>query len=140
MRMAAVQTVNTDLVVDLVVPGGPSLPVTSQFRYSTSDPYAVTLRFLVEGDQWVTWIFARELLEHGITAPVGEGDVQIWPGDRDGARCVFLHTRSPHGAATFMLPLTLVVEFLLNSYSVVPSGTEADFLDIDAEIADLRAT
>ena len=73
--MAAVQTVNTDLVVDLVVPGGPPLPVTAQFCYSTSDPYAVTLRFLVEGDQWVTWIFSRELLEHGITAPLGDGDV-----------------------------------------------------------------
>jgi hypothetical protein len=135
-----VATVTTDLIADLVVAGGPPLPVTSQFSFSRFDPYAVTLRFLVDGDQWVTWIFSRELLEKGITSPMGEGDVQIWPGDRDGARCVFLHTRSPHGAATFMLPLTIVVEFLLNSYSVVPSGTEADFLDIDAEIADLRAT
>lgn len=137
--MTAVPTVTTDLVVDLVVPGGPPLPVTSQFSYSTADPYAVTLRFLVEGDQWVTWIFARELIEHGVTSPVGEGDVQIWPGDRDGARCVFLHTRSPHGAATFMLPLTVIVEFLLNTFAAVPSGTESDFLDLDAEIAELRA-
>ena len=37
--MAAVPTVTTDLVVDLVVPGGPPLPVTSQFSYSTFDPY-----------------------------------------------------------------------------------------------------
>jgi hypothetical protein len=137
--MAAVQTITTDLVVDLVVPGGPPLPVTSQFCYSTSDPYAVTLRFLVEGDQWVTWIFARELLEQGATASVGDGDVQIWPGDRDGSRCVFLHTRSPHGAATFMLPLTVIVEFLLNTFAAVPSGTESDCLDLDAEIAELRA-
>lgn len=136
--MSAVPTVTSDLVVDLVVPGGPPLPVTSQVSYSSSDPYAVTLRFLVEGDQWVTWIFARELLERGITAEVGEGDVQIWPGERDGARCVYLHTRSPHGAATFVVPLTAVVEFLLNTFSVVPSGTESDFVDLDAEIAGLR--
>jgi hypothetical protein len=137
--MSAVPTITSDLVVDLVVPGGPPLPVTSQVSYASSDPYAVTLRFLVEGDQWVTWIFARELLEHGITAEVGEGDVQIWPGERDGARCVYLHTRSPHGAATFVLSLTVVVEFLLNTFAVVPSGTESDFVDLDAEIADLRA-
>jgi hypothetical protein len=133
-------TVTTDLIADLVVAGGPPLPVTSQFSFSRFDPYAVTLRFLVDGDQWVTWIFARELLETGITSPRGDGDVQIWPGERDGARCVFLHTRSPHGAATFMLSLTMVVEFLLNTYSVVPSGTESDFVDLDAEIADLRTS
>jgi hypothetical protein len=133
-------TVSTDLIADLVVAGGPPLPVTSQFSFSRFDPYAVTLRFLVDGDQWVTWIFARELLEKGITSAQGEGDVQIWPGERDGARCVFLHTRSPHGAATFMLSLTVVVEFLLNTYSVVPSGTESDFVDLDAEIADLRTS
>jgi hypothetical protein len=136
--MATASTVTSDLVVDLVVPGGPPLPVTSQVSYDPSDPYAVTLRFLVEGDQWVTWIFARGLLEAGITAEVGEGDVQVWPGERDGARCVYLHTRSPHGAATFVLPLTVVVEFLLNTFAVVPSGTEGDFVDLDAEIARLQ--
>ena len=137
--MTAVSTVTTDLVAELIVAGGPSLPVTSQFSFSRHDPYAVTLRFLVDGDQWVTWSFARDLLEQGITAAVGEGDVQIWPGDRDGARCVFLHTRSPHGAATFMLSLTIVVEFLLSTLALVPSGTESDFLDLDAEIEGLRA-
>jgi hypothetical protein len=137
--MTSVSTVNTDLVADLVVAGGPPLPVTSQFSYSRHDPYAVTLRFLVDGDQWVTWIFARELLEQGITSASGEGDVQIWPGEQDGARRVFLHTRSPHGAATFTLSLTVVVEFLLSSFALVPSGTESDSLDLDAEIEGLRA-
>ncbi|HSP38470.1 MAG TPA: SsgA family sporulation/cell division regulator [Frankiaceae bacterium] len=137
--MPVSSTVTTDLVADLVVAGGPPLPVTSQFSFSRHDPYAITLRFLVDGDHWVTWIFARDLLEQGITASIGEGDVQIWPGEQDGARCVFLHTRSPHGAATFVLSLTIVVEFLLSTLAVVPSGTESDFLDLDAEIEGLRA-
>lgn len=131
-------TVTTDLVVDLVVADGPPLPVTSQFEFAQHDPYAVTLRFLVDGAQWVTWTFARELLERGITADVGEGDVQVWPGERDNVRCVFLHTSSPHGAATFVLSLPVVVEFLLSTYALVPSGTESDFLDLDAEIEALR--
>jgi hypothetical protein len=137
--MSAVPHVTSDLLVDLVVVGGPPLPVTSRFAFSQDEPFAVTLRFLVEGDQWVTWTFARGLLEEGISTAAGEGDVQIWPGIRDGERCIFLHTRSPHGAATFVLPLNSVVEFLLSTYALVPSGTESDHLDIDAEIAFLRA-
>jgi hypothetical protein len=133
-------TVTTDLVVDLVVAEGPPLPVTAQFCYSRTDPYAVSLRFLVDGDQWVTWTFARELLEQGITEAVGDGDVQIWPGERDDVRCVFLHTRSPHGAATFVLSLTATVEFLLTTLAVVPSGTESDVLDLDAELAAFLAS
>ena len=136
--MTAAPTVTTDLVVDLVVAGGPPLPVTSRFTFVQDDPYAVTLQFLVDGDQWITWSFARALLEEGISTPVGEGDVQIWPGVQDDERRIFLHTRSPHGAATFTLPLNTVVEFLLATYALVPSGTESDYLDIDAEIAVLR--
>jgi hypothetical protein len=133
-------TVTTDLVVDLVVAGGPPLPVTAQFSYTRTDPYAVSLRFLVDGDQWVTWTFARDLLEDGITSSVGQGDVQIWPGDRDGARCVYLHTRSPHGAATFVLALQTTVEFLLSTFAVVPSGTESDALALDDEIAEFLSS
>jgi hypothetical protein len=132
-------TVSADLVVDLVVAGGPPLPVTSRFSFRKDDPFAVELRFLVDGDQWVTWTFARSLLEEGISNPAGEGDVQIWPGTREGERCIFLHTRSPHGAATFLISLTTAVEFLLSTYALVPSGTESDHLDLDAEIAELRA-
>ena len=131
--------VTSDLVVDLVVAGGPPLPVTSQFVFRKDDPYAVELSFLVDGDQWVTWSFARALLEEGVSHPAGEGDVQIWPGIREGERCIFLHTRSPYGAATFLLGLNTAVEFLLSTYALVPSGTESDHLDLDAEIAELRA-
>ncbi len=131
--------VTSDLVVDLVVAGGPPLPVTSQFEFRKDDPYAVELRFLVDGDQWVTWTFARALLEEGVSQPAGEGDVQIWPGLREGERCIFLHTRSPYGAATFLIGLNTAVEFLLSTYALVPSGTESDHMDLEAEIASLRA-
>jgi hypothetical protein len=137
--MTSAPNVTSDLVADLVVAGGPPLPVTSRFGFSQDDPFAVTLRFLVDGDQWVTWTFARALLEEGIRTAAGEGDVQIWPGTRGAERCVFLHTRSPHGAATFVLALNTVVEFLLSTYVLVPSGTESEHLDLDAEIAVLRA-
>jgi hypothetical protein len=137
--MTSAQTVTADLVVDLVVAGGPPLPVTSRLAFMQDDPYALTLSFLVDGDQWVTWTFARALLAEGISSAAGEGDVQVWPGVRDSERCTFLHTRSPYGAATFVLPLNAVVEFLFRTFALVPSGTESGFLDIDAEIAGLRA-
>lgn len=137
--MTAAQTVTADLVVDLVVAGGPPLPVTARLAFSQDDPFALTLSFLVESDQWVTWTFARALLAEGISSAAGEGDVQVWPGVREAERCTFLHTRSPHGAATFVLPLNTVVEFLFRTFALVPSGTESELLDIDSEIAVLRA-
>jgi hypothetical protein len=127
--------VTTDLSLHLVVPGGASLPVSAGFRYDSADPYAVHVGFRTGGDEVVEWTFARQLLADGVTHPVGEGDVQAWPGSDDGAHTVCLSLSSPSGSALFEMPLGGLVEFLTRTYSAVPTGLESDFVDIDAELA-----
>jgi hypothetical protein len=127
--------VTTDLSLLLVVPGGAALPVSAGFRYDSSDPYALHVGFRTGGDEIVEWTFARQLLADGVTHPVGEGDVQVWPSADDGPHAVCLSLSSPSGSALFEIPLCGLVEFLTRTYSAVPTGLESDFVDIDAELA-----
>jgi len=127
--------ITTDLSLLLVVPGGAALPVSAGFRYESADPYAVHVGFRTGGDEVVEWTFARQLLADGVTHPVGEGDVQVWPSSDDGPHAVCLSLCSPSGSALFEIPLGGLVEFLTRTYSAVPTGLESDFVDIDAELA-----
>ena len=47
--------------------------------------------------------------------------------------CVSLS--SPSGRALFEAPLSELVEFLTKTYAVVPTGSESDYVDVDAELA-----
>jgi len=119
----------------LVVPGSPSLPVTADVTYDHADPYAVRVAFHTGGPDVVEWTFARSLLTDGVTRPVGEGDVQVWPSHTGGKPVVCLSLSSPSGRALFEAPLTELVEFLTKTYAVVPTGSESDHVDVDAELA-----
>ena len=129
------ETVTTELSLRLVVPGSTSLPVTADMRYDVGDPYAVHVGFRTGGDEVVEWTFARQLLTDGVTHPVGEGDVQVWPSADAGAQVVCLSLSSPSGQALFEVPLAGLIEFLTRTYSAVPTGSESDFVDLDAELA-----
>lgn len=130
--------VTAEFALRLVVPGGNALPVLAGLRYDAADPYAVHVGFRTGGasDEAVEWTFARQLLTDGVTHPVGEGDVQVWPShDHDDAAVVCLALSSPSGKALFEMPLTELVEFLSRTYEAVPTGRESDFVDLDAELA-----
>lgn len=133
--MSRPTTVTTELALRLVVPGSSALPVLAAVRYDASDPYAVHVGFRTGGDDIVEWTFARQLLTDGVTHPVGEGDVQVWPSSSGGARVVCLSLSSPSGSALFEVPLAELVEFLTETYAAVPTGSESDFVDLDAELA-----
>ena len=128
-------SVTTQLELRLVVPGNPSLPVLAETTYDQSDPYAVRVAFHTGGSDVVEWTFARSLLTDGVTHPVGEGDVQAWPSHSAGRPVVCLSLSSPSGRALFEAPLAELVEFLTKTYAVVPTGSESDFVDVDAELA-----
>jgi hypothetical protein len=125
----------TEIALRLVVPGSVSLPVPSDLRYDPSDPYAVHVSFRTGQEDTVEWTFARQLLTDGVTCPVGEGDVQVWPTTGDDLPVVCLALCSPSGRALFEMPLTELVEFLSATYAAVPTGSESAHVDLDAELA-----
>jgi len=131
-------SVSSELHLRLVVPGAASLPVRADLDYDTTDPYAVRVSFHTgtpsSGDV-VQWTFARQLLTDGVSAPAGEGDVQVWPSSTAGSAVVCLSLSSPSGRALFEVPLSELAEFLGRTYAAVPTGSEADHVDVDAELA-----
>jgi hypothetical protein len=137
--MTHIATVSAELELRLVVPGGPSLPVVATLRYETADPWAVRVGFQTggEGDGVVEWMFARQLLTDGVAKTVGEGDVRVWPSKIGREHFVNLAMASPSGSALFEIDRDALVEFLQQTYLAVPTGHEADVVDIDAELAAL---
>ena len=128
-------SVTASLELRLVVPGNASLPVMAELAYDQGDPYAIRVAFHTGGADVVEWTFARSLLTDGVTHPVGEGDVQVWPSHAGGKPIVCLSLSSPSGRALFEAPLAQLVEFLTKSYAVVPTGNESDHVDVEAELA-----
>ena len=139
--MNPIASVSTELELRLVVPGGPSLPVLAGLRYSADDPWAVRVTFQTGGEEdgSVEWMFARQLLTEGVRETVGEGDVRVWPSVTDGERVVNLAMASPSGSALFEIDRDALVEFLQQTYLAVPTGSEEDVVDLDAELALLLA-
>ena len=135
-------TVRTKLQLSLVVPGAISMPVQAGLSYDARDPYAVTVSFHTgagTADDVVEWTFARQLLTDGVSTPVGQGDVQVWPSTSETEPVACLSLSSPSGKALFELPLPELVEFLSMTYAAVPRGAESDHVDVDAELALLLA-
>ncbi|MCW2571911.1 MAG: sporulation and cell division protein SsgA [Frankiales bacterium] len=131
-------SVNTELQLRLVVPGAASLPVRAGLGYDVTDPYAVQVAFHTgtgNDGEIVEWTFARQLLTDGVTAPVGEGDVQVWPSTSAGVTVVCLSLSSPSGKALFEVPLPELVDFLGQTYAAVPTGAEGQYVDVEAELA-----
>lgn len=114
------------LGVVLRVPGLPDAVLPALLRYSASEPFAVRMVLLLdrpdevgtEGPESVEWIFSRSLLTGGLLAPTGQGDVQV----RVDGHEVSVELA---GSATLLLPLEGLVEFLADSYQIVPTGAEA---------------
>src|SRR5919205_1188550 len=77
----------------------------------------------------VEWLLSRELLRAGLSGPVGDGDVRIWPA-RGGLDVLFLQLRAPSGEALFELSAGVVGDFLRESELLVPAGTESATLRV----------
>lgn len=140
--MSRIATVHTQLELRLVVPGGPSLPVLAGLHYESADPWAVRVAFQTgaknddgSGDGTVEWMFARQLLTDGVRTAVGEGDVRVWPSESGRERVVNLAMASPSGSALFEIDRDALVEFLQQTYLAVPTGSEEEVVDLDAELA-----
>ena len=112
----------------------PGLLLPVLVRYSPADPYAVRLVLLLDADSSVEWLLDRDALADAVRSsdPVGLGDVRLWS---DGDAVVAeLGDERP---ARLHLPLRDVVEALVASYALVPTGAEqVDLSGVEALLAD----
>lgn len=111
--------------------------VLVHLRYTTADPWAVRLVFRSQGSDAAEWVFARDLLQDGCTAPVGDGTVQVAPA---AGRAVRLTLRFPAGCAVFEVDRDELAEALASTYLLVPAGAEIELVDLDRELAMLLAS
>lgn len=137
-------TVSAEVELRLVVRDGAEdliVPLMAGLSYSKDDPYAVSIGFHVGLEEPVEWTFARDLLSQGTAGAAGEGDVKIWPSvdSRGGFQGVVanIEISSPHGEASFEVPVRDVADFLQRTYDLVPEGKESRHVNLDEELADL---
>ncbi|KOT95590.1 MULTISPECIES: SsgA family sporulation/cell division regulator [Streptomyces] len=62
------------------------------------------------------WTFSRALLEQGLRAPAGEGDVRVWPCGRVQAVIEF---HSPQGCSVVQFENKALVRFLRRTHQAV---------------------
>jgi hypothetical protein len=122
----------------LVVAEADAVPLPVSLRYSAADPYAVRAVFSGDGME-VEWVFARELLRNGLTHPVGDGDVHVWPSWGTGRELLMISLSSPDGQAVLEAGAEDVRSFLDRTTVVVPDGKESGYLDLEAALARLLA-
>lgn len=129
--------ISTEIELRLIIADAPARTVPADLSYTPGDPYAVQVAFHTGSPESVEWTFARSLLTDGVTHPVGDGDVQVWPISSARQQMVCLSLSSPSGRALFEAPLPQVVQFLTRTYQLVPTGCESEFVDVDAELDSL---
>ncbi|MBO1330540.1 SsgA family sporulation/cell division regulator [Streptomyces sp. VRA16 Mangrove soil] len=98
--------------------------LTVGLRYASADPLAISLVFpadVTRAGTQVTWAFARSLLDEGLRAPTGTGDVHVWPCGR--ARTV-VELHAPAGLAVLQFDTSALCRFLHRTYAVVRAGEE----------------
>jgi hypothetical protein len=130
--------VEASVQLRLVVADADAVPLPVNLRYSATDPYAVRAVFSGDGME-VEWVFARDLLRHGLSNPTGDGDVHVWPSWGTGRELLMISLTSPDGQAVLEASADDVRSFLDRTTAVVPDGQESDFLDLDAALTRLLA-
>ncbi|MEU3410328.1 SsgA family sporulation/cell division regulator [Streptomyces sp. NPDC006658] len=112
--------------------------VRAEFRFDPGTPLLVQLELCLEGGPRVLWRIGRDLLQQGLRAVSGLGDVRIWPPSSAGeAATARLQLASGDMAALFELPVPPLEEWLEHTYELVPAGEELAGVDWDLATADL---
>lgn len=126
------RTVTAPLTLSVSAATG-AAALEAELRYDLSDPVAVSLAIGTECGDPVIWTFARDLLAEGVSRQSGLGDITIEPVEQAGTRTLRL-TLATDCVAVMTTPMDPVVEFLVDSFTLVPSGAELDHIDLDSEI------
>ncbi|MFJ3831431.1 MULTISPECIES: SsgA family sporulation/cell division regulator [unclassified Streptomyces] len=97
-----------------------TIPVA--LRFAAAEPLAVRIVFPAglspEGTD-NEWVFPRALLEAGLQAPTGTGDVRVWPCGRVQAVVEF---HSPEGVAVVQFDIAALRRFLRRTYAPAASA------------------
>lgn len=126
--------VSRDLALELIDTRGEASRLDGVLEYNSADPFAVTAVFRT-GATPIRWVFGRDLLAEGVFAPMGEGDVHLWPClDARGRAVLIIELTSPHGEALLQAASKDVNEFLQRTFELVPRGTEEMALDLDSAV------
>lgn len=100
-----------------------TIPVA--LRFAVAEPLAVRIVFPAglspEGTD-NEWVFPRALLEAGLQAPTGTGDVRVWPCGRVQAVVEF---HSPEGVAVVQFDIAALRRFLRRTYAPAVSAASA---------------
>ncbi|MEV7544011.1 MULTISPECIES: SsgA family sporulation/cell division regulator [unclassified Streptomyces] len=91
-------------------------------RFTPAEPLAVRIVFPAELSPEGTdneWVFPRALLEAGLLAPTGTGDVRVWPCGRVQAVVEF---HSPEGVAVIQFDSAVLRRFLRRTYAAPAAG------------------
>ncbi|WP_404959700.1 SsgA family sporulation/cell division regulator [Streptomyces sp. 147326] len=98
-----------------------TIPVA--LRFAPAEPLAVRIVFPADLSPEGTdneWVFPRALLEAGLQAPTGTGDVRIWPCGRVQAVVEF---HSPEGVAVIQFDIAALRRFLRRTYAPAAAAT-----------------
>ncbi|WP_330330873.1 SsgA family sporulation/cell division regulator [Streptomyces sp. NBC_00536] len=116
-RATAVATAVEVRVTARVITDDPlyrKIPVA--LRFTPDEPLAVRIVFPADLSPEGTdneWVFPRALLEAGLQAPTGTGDVRVWPCGRVQAVVEF---HSPEGVAVVQFDIAGLRRFLRRTY------------------------
>ncbi|MER6343456.1 SsgA family sporulation/cell division regulator [Streptomyces sp. NPDC001595] len=85
-----------------------------------SDPRSVRIGLPGVHSGTREWTFARSLLEQGLRAPAGSGNVRVWPCGRVQAVVEF---HDPHGVSVVQFDTKALMRFLRRTYLATPVST-----------------
>jgi hypothetical protein len=128
--------IQAETVFELIQLDDRSVPVDVTLAYEAGQPHAVHLTLVLAGSDSVAWLVSRDLLAEGFVAPVGDGDIRLSPLSDQHA---LLELRSAEGEAWFRIPTDEMLDFLEDSYQLVPKNREAEWLDMDSSLSALLA-
>jgi len=124
----------TAAVTEMVLISDPTMPpVQAELRFRSDDPFAVQLLLSIDQSPAITWVFSRDLLVEGVRGPAGMGDVQVFPV-HDGT---VIELRSGEQAARLLSHTPDLMEFLVRSIEIVPTGSESAYFEIASDLRGL---
>lgn len=103
------QYARAHIVSDADIAEDEAVPVVLRYDPET-DPRSVRVGLPGTHDEW---IFSRSLLEQGLRAPVGSGEVRVWPCGRVQAVVEF---HSAHGVSVVQFETKALLRFLRRTY------------------------